>query len=165
MRSQIFWIDAPLQGRIAIMARPRGGEWLTDEVVGWRDAGVDTLICLLEPDEIRKLGLGDEAALCERAGIEYVAFPLRDRGVPASIGEAQGIASLAISRIKNGGSVAIHCRAGIGRSAVVAASTLVLDGLTADDALERIGRARGVSVPDTDEQRRWVIEYEIALKP
>jgi hypothetical protein len=52
MRTEVFWIHAPLLGRLAIMPRPRAGEWLDDEVVGWRAEGVDTVVSLLELSEI-----------------------------------------------------------------------------------------------------------------
>jgi hypothetical protein len=45
--SQLYWIDAPATGRLAIMARPRAGDWLDDEIAGWKLAGVDTVVCLL----------------------------------------------------------------------------------------------------------------------
>ncbi len=39
----MFWIDAPGAGRLAIAARPRSGDWLEDEIEGWRSASVDVL--------------------------------------------------------------------------------------------------------------------------
>jgi protein-tyrosine phosphatase len=53
----------------------------------------------------------------------------------------------------------IHCRAGIGRSSVIAACALICSGMEADRALALIKDARGVSVPDTEEQRDWVIAF------
>lgn len=46
----------------------------------------------------------------------------------------------------------VHCRAGIGRAALFASTLLVLAGVLPDDALGVIEHARGVGVPDTDEQ-------------
>lgn len=57
MRPEIFWIDASLPGRIAIMPRPRAGDWLADEVAGWRAEGVDVVVSLLEPHEVAGFGL------------------------------------------------------------------------------------------------------------
>ena len=28
----VYWLDGPWLGRLAIVARPRGDEWLTDEL-------------------------------------------------------------------------------------------------------------------------------------
>jgi len=51
----------------------------------------------------------------------------------------------------------IHCRQGIGRSTVMAVAVLALRGMRAETAFDVIARARGCSVPDTDQQRDWVI--------
>lgn len=53
--------------------------------------------------------------------------------------------------------VVIHCRMGIGRASIIAA--LVLGRLGVDGALafERLSAARGLRVPDTEEQRRWAL--------
>ena len=57
MRSTIHWIEAPAKGRLGIMARPRSGDWLNDEIAGWEAAGINTVVCLLEHDEVNELGL------------------------------------------------------------------------------------------------------------
>src|SRR5260221_8734777 len=61
MRPDVFWIHAPLIGRLAIMPRPRAGEWLDDEIIGWQMEGIDTVVSLLELAEISELGLEREA--------------------------------------------------------------------------------------------------------
>jgi protein-tyrosine phosphatase len=53
----------------------------------------------------------------------------------------------------------IHCRAGIGRSSMIAACTMICADVSAADALSRIEAARGVRVPDTEEQRDWVMAF------
>ena len=52
--------------------------------------------------------------------------------------------------------MAVHCFAGVGRSAVIAAATLLLAGIGPSEALELISAARGYDVPDTSEQRAWI---------
>jgi len=53
-------------------------------VAGWKTERIDTVISLLERDEVEELGLGPEAGLCSREGMEFVSFPIADRGVPES---------------------------------------------------------------------------------
>lgn len=55
------------------------------------------------------------------------------------------------------GHVHIHCRAGIGRAGLVTACLLYHLGRTA--VWETLERARGVPVPDTDEQKEWVERF------
>jgi hypothetical protein len=56
-------------------------------------------------------------------------------------------------------SVAIHCRAGIGRSSVIAACTLICSRIEAEQALALISASQGVVVPDTDAQRDWALAF------
>jgi protein-tyrosine phosphatase len=159
MRPQVYWINLPIAGRLAIMARPRAGDWLEDEISGWRAQGIDIVISLLEQEEISDLGLQGEARLCREHGMEFLSFPVPDRGVPQSMHDAVALAQALSTKIGEGEAVAVHCRAGIGRSSLIAACALVYSGYDAAAAFEMIGRARGVSVPDTDAQRNWVTAF------
>jgi protein-tyrosine phosphatase len=58
-----------------------------------------------------------------------------------------------------GKNVGFHCRQGIGRSAVLAAAVLIALGVEPNSAIARIAAARGVSVPETPEQQRWVADF------
>jgi protein-tyrosine phosphatase len=159
MRAEIYWVEGPWLGRLAIMPRPRGGDWLEDEVREWRSAGIDIVVSTLTSDEIAELNLAKEAALCRANGMEYSAFPITDRGVP---GSAQATAELLRpleEKLTEGKNVAIHCRQGIGRSALLAACLLVLGGADPEAALQRVRAARGCPVPETDEQREWVAKF------
>jgi hypothetical protein len=44
----IHWIDASTAGGLAIMARPRAGDWLDAEIAQWKEAGVEVVVSLLE---------------------------------------------------------------------------------------------------------------------
>jgi protein-tyrosine phosphatase len=155
----VYWIDGKFPGRIAILPRPRGGDWLDDEIRGRRRDGIDTVVSLLTPDEVADLDLADEPARCRAHGIEFVSHPVPDRGLPPSV---QGVADLAnqlAGQLADGRNVGVHCRQGIGRSALVIACVLVAAGLDPDTAFKMIAAARGYAVPETPEQRRWVLDH------
>jgi protein-tyrosine phosphatase len=59
--------------------------------------------------------------------------------------------------------VILHCRAGIGRSGLVAACLLVMKGVSPEEAVKKVSAARGVSVPETKEQRNWIDQYAATL--
>ncbi|MGY3143769.1 protein-tyrosine phosphatase [Bradyrhizobium sp. USDA 3397] len=141
------------------MARPRAEDWLETEVNEWKNSGVDVVVSLLEHEEISELGLQREAELCRSNGIDFISFPIPDRGLPESWHEASQIAHLLATGLRDGRSIAIHCRAGIGRSSVIAACALICSGIEAEAALELIRASRGLIVPDTDEQRDWVVAF------
>ena len=159
MRQQIYWIDLPMAGRLAIMARPRAGDWLDDEVSGWRAQGIDIVVSLLEQEEVSELGIQREADICREQGMEFLSFPIPDRGVPESLRDAVALAETVSTKIGEGRSVAVHCRAGIGRSSLIAACALVCLGSDPAAAFAAITKARGMNVPDTEGQRDWVTAF------
>ncbi len=159
MQAEIFWIEGVPRGRLAVMPRPRGGDWLEEEVRSLRSNGVDVLLSLLTEDEAGELNLGEEARCCAAGGIEFVSFPIPDRDFPASAAAALGLVQRLMSHLVEGKGVAVHCRQGVGRSGLVAACVLAALGERPDAAFERIARARGRSVPDTPEQRQWVLRF------
>lgn len=145
--------------RLAIVPRPRGNDWLEDEVTQMKRAGVDVLVSMLQPDEATELGLSAEAKLCAAGGIQFRSFPIPDRETPPSTEAfAKFVQELRVE-VHAGRSVAVHCRASIGRSSLLLAALLTAEGYTADDAFRRLTTARGLQVPDTPDQIRWVERF------
>jgi protein-tyrosine phosphatase len=156
MNPKRFIVPGPWTGQLAISTRPRGGDWLEDEVRGWRTAGVDVVVSLLEPVEDHELDLDRESRVVKEQGIRFVSFPVPDRGVPQSLNETVTLLGELRGALEQGRSVVVHCRQGIGRSSLIAAGLLVAAGADPNDAFDRVGAARGTSVPDTPEQRAWL---------
>ncbi|MFJ1758585.1 tyrosine protein phosphatase [Kitasatospora sp. NPDC088134] len=154
MRPTLFTVERPGPGRLSTMARPRGGDWLAGELAGLAAAGVTDLVSALTPAENAELGLTSEAELARAAGLRFVALPIPDRTTPEPAEVLPAVRELT-ERLRAGGHVVTHCRAGIGRSSLLAAAVLVLTGTDADTAWGLIARARGLAVPDTPEQRAW----------
>ncbi len=125
MIPDLFWITGPWRGRLAISTRPRGGDWLEDEIRGWRSAHVDSVVSLLEKDEEKQLELDEEGQVAEANGIHFISFPIADRGVPMSIPSAVSLLRSVNQALERGENVAVHCRQGIGRAALIAAGTLM----------------------------------------
>ena len=160
--ARVYWIPQ-IPVRLGIMARPRGGEWLGDEVRSLRSQGVDVVVSLLTVDEAVELELAEEGESCQRAGIVFRSFPILDRGIPTSPEEFQVLVHAIGEDVRGGRAVAIHCRAGIGRSSLVAACVLSMQGIDVEHAFALIAQGRGCSVPDTMEQRIWVEEFVGAI--
>ena len=164
MRARLYWIDTTLPGRLAIAARPLGGGELDAAIADCRSDGVDGIVRLLEPHEVHELKLAAQPDACARHGITLDDFPIPDRGVPANATKAAALARRLRDEIAAGRSILIHCRAGIGRSALIAAAVLVAAGVDQGAAFERIRAARHVTVPDTDAQRHWVDDHAALLR-
>jgi protein-tyrosine phosphatase len=155
MSQGIYWIEGGAAGGLAILARP-APEPLAQEIAAWRESGVTMVASLLEPREERMLGLREEAGLCRAHGIDFVSFPIADRGNPASLAEAVALVRRLARAIEAGGTVGVHCHASIGRSGMIAASVLMALGRAEAQALEAVAAGRGRRVPETPEQRAWV---------
>lgn len=159
MQARVFWVNRLGQGRLGILPRPRGGDWLDDEIAAWREAGVDLVVSLLEPEEATQLVLQEEARAAASNGIAFRAFPIPDRGVPASKEAVAQLAIEIVAALDKGQSVAVHCRQGIGRSGLIAGGILVATGKKLAAALKAVGDARGLEVPETAEQRAWLEDF------
>ena len=163
MSGRIYWIDETWLGKLAVAARPRGGDWLSDELTDWKHAGVDSVLSLLTSSEEGDLGLQEEGSGARLAGLDFFSFPIEDRQVPrseAKLSETLDSVSEALSEGKN---VLVHCRQGVGRSGLVAACLLVKKGMSPGAAVDKISSVRGVAVPETEEQREWIDHYATAF--
>jgi protein-tyrosine phosphatase len=152
-------LDAP--GRLWIMPKP-SPEWLADDLAAYRRMGMSRIVSLLTRDEAAELGLRGEAALSAAGGLAFVQHPIPDRSVPADPAAFALLARDTLAGLMAGQGVGIHCRAGIGRSGMLACCVLVLHGLAADAAIARVSMARGVGVPDTEAQAAYIREAAAA---
>jgi protein-tyrosine phosphatase len=155
----LYWIKTGSSFRLATAARPRGDDWLGDELQRWRASGVQVLVSMLTHDEMNELGLAQEHSECSRCGIEYLNFPIEDRGVPNNALEFGKFVDKIVARLKARESVVVHCRAGIGRSSLLACSVLVRFGVACSQAWLLVQEARGCPVPDTNEQKSFLESF------
>ena len=155
MVPQIYKVLVSGSGFLAVMARPRSGEWLRDELGGLSHVGVATIASLLEPREEAELELTSEGLVAEELGLKFLSFPIADRGVPSRAQEFHRFTARLADDVRDGRGVLVHCRAGIGRSGITAAAVLVSLGHEPRDVFAMVSRARGINVPDTEEQLEW----------
>jgi|SRR5271157_17852 len=156
MNPDRFPIPGPWRGRLAIVTRPRGGDWLEDEASGWRRAGLDVVVSLLEEAEAAQLELESEAQAAASNRIRFISFPIPDRGVPASTEAAFALLREIRDELEAGRNVAVHCRQGVGRSGLIAAGVLVTSGVPPAKAVQVVSSARGQTVPETPAQLQWI---------
>jgi protein-tyrosine phosphatase len=160
---RLYWIHQFADGNLATMAAPRLDDQFESTILNWKDEGVDVVVSMLENSEIPNL-LDVERALCEEFGMEFFSVPVRDKTVPDSVELFADVARELAERIAGGQAVAIHCRAGIGRSTTMAACVLILLGVAGEDALDMIAVARGLEVPETEAQRQWILDFPRAVR-
>lgn len=117
------------------------------------------LVSTLTAAEAEELGLSNEAHECRSAGVEFVNFPIEDRSIPLLNDRFVTLVDSLAAHLTRGRSVAVHCRAGIGRSALLAACLLVRSGARPEKAFKSIQDARGCAVPDTEDQVNFVRRF------
>jgi hypothetical protein len=67
--------------QLGIIPRPRGQDWLADDIGALRQAGVDVIVSALTPAETEEWGLRDESRCCEHRGLRQSrSGPLLGRG-------------------------------------------------------------------------------------
>jgi protein-tyrosine phosphatase len=157
---EVLWVEGDPAVKLAIVLKPRGEDWLKDDLARIKRSGVDTLVSLLEPDEAGWLGLGDESQTAEEVGLKFLSYPIRDVHVPADIKSFRAFVATLAERLRAGERIGLHCRGSIGRAPTTAACTLIQLGWKAKDALAAIQAARGFPIPDTEEQLRWILNYK-----
>jgi protein-tyrosine phosphatase len=156
MKPDLFWIPGPWRGSLAVVARPRGGDWLEDEARAWKGAGLDVVVSLLENEEAADLDLTKEREVVESNRIGFISFPIPDRGVPGSQKDALLLLATLTNLLEKGQNVGIHCRQSVGRSGLIAAALLVRSGTETDRAVETVSAARGQTIPETAGQMEWI---------
>jgi protein-tyrosine phosphatase len=161
--TELHWVTGPWPGKLALASRPRGGDWLEDELASWRQEDIDDVVSLLTSDEEENLDLEKEAELVKRQGMEFVSFPIVDRQVPSSQSELTATLERLNAELSSGKNVVIHCRQGVGRTGLVAACLLVTKGWEPGKAIGHVSASRGVPVPETEAQRRWINHYAAIL--
>jgi len=163
MATELHWVNGPWPGKLALASRPRGGDWIDDEMASWQRDGVDVVLSLLTPEKEQDLGLEDEARAVRARGMGFISLPLSDRQVPRSEVDVAAALERADAALSSGKNVVVHCRQGVGRTGLLAACLLVSRGMEPESAVASLSAARGVPVPETLEQRQCIDRYAAVL--
>jgi protein-tyrosine phosphatase len=156
--AQVYWITRVGEGRLGLMPHPQGNGLLASEARALREDGVDRVVSLLTPGEAQRFGLADEPSACAAAGLAFDSYPIEDRKVPAMLEPTIDFLKDLIVRLNRGESVAVHCRVGVGRSGLMTAGCLVMTGIPPEEAIALVAEARRQPIPDTSEQRDWILD-------
>ena len=126
------------------------GDWDRDLVTdlhaiqAW---GASVIVNLVEDHEMEALGVADTKRYVP-GGIDYLRLSIPDFGVPDAAWEVRWATEgpLLIERLRAGQRVLLHCKGGLGRTGMIAARLLVEMGLPAEQAIDRVRRARAGTI-------------------
>ena len=152
-----FRIDTIGKGFLAVSAHPAHSGDAAMTIRELAAQGVQQVVSLLDPDEARELGLQNEAELVNGQSMEFVSFPIRDMGLPGSVDDFARLSFRLFRQVDEGINTLIHCRAGIGRSGLLASAVLLHGGTGVQQAFVQVSHMRGCRVPETAQQGDWLL--------
>ncbi|MBD5655394.1 MAG: cyclin-dependent kinase inhibitor 3 family protein [Candidatus Eremiobacteraeota bacterium] len=124
----------------------------------------DIVLALLEEHEFTTLGIPHFRQAVADAGLPWQFLPIPDGGVPDDAFERtwQTLGPGVRDTLRGGGRVLIHCRAGLGRTGMLAAAILVELGAPPQDAIVAVRAARPNTI-ETAGQEAFV-RVRVALR-
>jgi ADP-ribosylglycohydrolase/protein-tyrosine phosphatase len=137
-----------------------GEEWRRDlaaDVLRLKLWKTDIVVSLTETAEMERLGVEGMGEALREAGILWLHLPIPDTQAPGRDwhDDWRRIAPVLHQRLEAGGRVVIHCKAGLERTAVVAALLQCERGESLASALKVIAKARSGARP-LPHQRGWL---------
>jgi protein-tyrosine phosphatase len=105
----------------------------------------------------------NESVLCRQNGIDFIRYPIKDRNVPKDLNSYLNLITEIDKRLDKGEKIIIHCRMGIGRTGITAASVLTKNGWEQNEVFKRLSEIRTLEIPDTQEQIEFIKEVKDAL--
>eukprot|EP01063_Lacrimia_lanifica_P012176 TRINITY_DN1878_c0_g1_i1.p1 TRINITY_DN1878_c0_g1~~TRINITY_DN1878_c0_g1_i1.p1 ORF type:complete len:370 (+),score=109.58 TRINITY_DN1878_c0_g1_i1:40-1149(+) len=127
-------------------------------------ARVTHIVCLLNPSELRCLGVPPDTykELCGQLGIEFVHYPMIEMAAPPHPSDLdRDVVAPMVREVLRGGSVLIHCRGGVGRAGLQAACMVLRLGeaASADEAVAIIRQRRDPRAVESQTQLTFVNKY------
>jgi protein-tyrosine phosphatase len=138
MSAPLHVIAGPGPGQLATIAHPRADAWPAEQLTALAVAGVNVLVSALTSAEHHRLGFGGTAAAAASVGVEFIPFPGADGALPREeAAKVVGLAGRLAANVRAGRFVVTQCFGGVGRSTLLASTTLVLLGISPAEALHR----------------------------
>ena len=157
MTPEIYFVAVVGHGKLYVMPKPEV-ESLATAIRHFSNLGVTHIVSHLEKVEENELGLSGEGSLLAEQGIELISHPIKDMNLPVQPAYTEFIVGL-FQLLQKGANVAIHCRAGIGRTGLTSCCLLIMNGSESQNAIDQVAAARGTVIPDTPEQINFIHNF------
>ena len=114
--------------------------------------GTRLLVSLLEASEFEKLGTPDLLDRARAHGLETAWLPTVDGSAPNSMDDFLQLVEQILGNAREGRTVVIHCRGGLGRTGLAAACCLVAVGHAPPEAVRLVRKVRPGSVENQKQE-------------
>ncbi|MEP3112349.1 dual specificity protein phosphatase family protein [Nisaea sp.] len=127
-----------------------------EAVGGIVKSGIDAVLSLATAEELSEHGVPHMQDIFLQHALSWTHFPIKDFDIPSDADTKawSALETILAERLKIGGRILIHCRAGFGRSGMIAARLLMACGSTPDDAVDAVRNARPGTI-ETPAQLDW----------
>ena len=137
-----------------------GRHWardLTQDLASIQAWGASTVLSLIESHEFSRLGVPGFSQAIGQTSLRWLHLPITDMQTPSqatrSAWREQG--ATLTQALTQGERVVVHCAAGLGRTGMLVAKLLVLQGMPAEEAIAQVRAARPGTI-ETEAQAEWV---------
>lgn len=145
-----------LRGILAISPLPGAGGDYAGDLEHLKDWHPSMVIALTTTAELTAVGAENLRSDVVSLGTRWVHVSVQGFDVPDLAGNAlwHGAAPMALSALRGGGRVLLHCRCGCDRSGMAALRLMIAAGESSEAALARLRRIRPCAIA-TSAQMRW----------
>ena len=135
-------LPAPISGRLLLHSMPGRFEAIERAWQQVKSEAVGAIVCLVEQHEIRlKSSQYAEALETGTVPCSVLTFEICEGGVPENRDAFWALANDVAKRLQSGETVLIHCAGGVGRTAMLAISVLLVLGEPMNEAESAVSRA------------------------
>ena len=143
------------------------GAWVRDlalDVGAIADWGAAAVLTLVEDHELAALKVKGLRQAVEAAHMDWVHAPIADVSTPKDAFETAWvvIGEGLRDRLRAGFNVVVHCKGGLGRAGMIAARLLVELGISAEEAIARVRRARPGAIETKAQEAHVRREWKVS---
>lgn len=146
-------------GMTILPGRKDNGRNIAEDIKTIKQQGVTHVITLITDDEFIRYGVENLMSEYSNAGFVTKRLAIADQGV-CTTQEMDSLLNWTDKMLEEGASIMVHCVGGLGRTGIVAASYLVKNGFSANEAINEVRASRSKRAIESDVQELFIFKYK-----